>query len=220
MFSRHELVWLTPAGWDAAPALAPCWQREWPAIVRREESDLGTDAGVVCLGIPLPARGRLALVASVADVARTAPPLALADVIGAAPPQWLAGLLALQRAAVGLDLRVYGSLAMASLTGLPYLRADSDIDLLLRPATRSQLSAGLALLEHHAQLLPLDGEIVFPSGEAVAWKEWLGAHGKLADADAAGTATVTAASGARVLVKSLHALRLADPAQLAAALPP
>jgi len=212
MFSRHELVWLTPAGWDAAPALAPCWQREWPAIVRRAESDLGTDAGVVCLGIPLPARGRLALVASVADVARTAPPLALADVIGAAPPQWLAGLLALQRAAVGLDLRVYGSLAMASLTGLPYLRADSDIDLLLRPATRSQLSAGLALLEQYAQLLPLDGEIVFPSGEAVAWKEWLGAHGKRADgADH---------PGARVLVKSLHALRLADPAQLAAALPP
>ena len=201
MFSRHDLVWLTPAGWDAAPAL-PEWRvRDWPAVVRRHEA--GVDPAAICLGIPLPDRQRLALVVSPAQIARSSPPLALADAIGAAPPQWLAGLVALQRAAAALDVRVYGSLAMASITGLPYLGATSDIDLLLRPATRAELQAGLALLEEHAQVLPLDGEIVFPSGEAVAWKEWLAAR----------------RDQARVLVKSLTAVRLADPAQLFHLLP-
>jgi phosphoribosyl-dephospho-CoA transferase len=42
--------------------------------------------------------------------------------------------------------------------------------------------------------LPLDGEIVFPSGDAVAWKEWAGAE--------------------RVLVKRASAVRLAPVAEL------
>jgi len=43
----------------------------------------------------------------------------------------------------------------------------------MAPTSRDQLRAGLTLLAQHAALLPLDGEIVFPSGRAVAWKEWL-----------------------------------------------
>jgi len=212
MFSRHDLIWLTPAGWDAALAVAPHaalfqWRdRDWPAVVRRHEPGLGDD--MVCLGIPLPAsygvRQRVALVSCIAHVARRQAPLPLADAIGAAPPEWLAGLVALQRASAALDVRVYGSLAMASVTGQAYLRPASDIDVLLRPATGTDLGAGLALFAHHAGLLPLDGEIVFPSGDAVAWKEWeLARHGQV-----------------RVLAKSLHAVRLADPAQLLATLAP
>jgi phosphoribosyl-dephospho-CoA transferase len=30
-------------------------------------------------------------------------------------------------------------------------------------------------LQAFAQQLPLDGEVLFPSGDAVAWKEWVGA---------------------------------------------
>ena len=216
MFSRHDLVWLTPAGWDAALVAAPQaalqaglrqWRdHDWPAVVRRHEPGLGDD--VVCLGIPLPAsyglRQRIALVSCIEHVARQQAPLPLDDAIGAAPPAWLAGLVALQRAGTPFDLRVYGSLALASLTGLAYLRAESDIDLLLRPATASGLAAGVALLDQYAGLLPLDGEIVFPSGEAVAWKEWLAAR----------------RAPARVLAKSLHAVRLVEPAQLLATLAP
>ncbi|WP_332875756.1 malonate decarboxylase holo-[acyl-carrier-protein] synthase [Massilia sp. S19_KUP03_FR1] len=201
MFSRHDLVWLTPAGWDTAPALTEWRKQDWPAIVRRRDAGVGADA--VCLGIPLPERQRVALVVDARHIARSAPPLTLADAIAAAPPQWLAGLVALQRAAEALDVRVYGSLAMASITGLPYLRAGSDIDLLARPTTRSEFAAAVALLEEHAQVLPLDGEIVFPSGDAVAWKEWIAAR----------------RDHARVLVKSLHTVRLADPAQLFSSLP-
>jgi phosphoribosyl-dephospho-CoA transferase len=63
---------------------------------------------------------------------------------------------------------------MQTLTGDRYLGAGSDVDLLLRPANAAQLDAGLALVARHAQNLPLDGEIEFPSGHAVSWKEWLG----------------------------------------------
>jgi phosphoribosyl-dephospho-CoA transferase len=212
MFSRHELVWLTPAGWDAALALAPNaalhqWRDcDWPAVVRRHEVGIADD--MICLGLPLPesygVRQRVALVSRVDHVARRQAPLPLADVLGAAPPAWLAGLVALQRATSSFDLRVYGSLAMACLTGQAYLRPESDIDLLLRPATAGELGAGVALMAEHAALLPLDGEIVFPSGEAVAWKEWLAA----------------CRSHARVLAKSRDAVRLVEPAHLLATLEP
>ena len=64
--------------------------------------------------------------------------------------------------------------------------------------------AGLALLERHAATLPLDGEIVFPSGAAVAWKEWLSAS----------------RNEARVLVKDAGAVRLAPMAELLMTLEP
>lgn len=213
MTARHDLVWLTRAGWDAAIAHAPASQHaalqqwrvhDWPAVVRRMEDGCAADA--ICLGIPLPrtvgAHPRLALVARFDDVARSTAPITLADALAAAPPRWLAALVALERAGSAFDLRVYGSLAMASITGLAYLHPGSDIDVLLRPRTRAELDAGVNLLTQHAALLPLDGEILFPDGAGVAWKEWVAAR----------------ADRARVLVKSLQTVRLADPATLAAAL--
>jgi phosphoribosyl-dephospho-CoA transferase len=58
------------------------------------------------------------------------------------------------------------------------------------------------MLEWHAAVLPLDGEIVFPTGAAVSWKEWLGAG----------------PARARVLVKDAGAVRLAHMADLLATL--
>jgi phosphoribosyl-dephospho-CoA transferase len=88
---------------------------------------------------------------------------------------------------------VFGSLAMQTLTGERYLGDSSDIDLLLRPRDHAQLAAGLALVASHAGRLPLDGEIEFPLGHAVSWKEWLGACTDPAD---------------RVLAKRLDAVAL------------
>jgi len=79
-FARHDLVWLSDAGWQAARARAaqasPAdeaalaqWQRNgWPAITRRRDADLPAPVGrigengyaesraaeEICLGIPLP----------------------------------------------------------------------------------------------------------------------------------------------------------------------
>src|SRR5881392_853852 len=154
MFSRHELVWLTGQGWQGAlDAAAPAqreaieqWRRaDWPAIVRRSEPGAGPDT--LCLGIapaPHPETGkqRIALQAHKAHVARTAAPMPLRELLPAAPARWRPAL-----AAPGL--RAYGSLAMQAITGLPYLGAASDIDLLFYPAAARELRSGLAALEAH-----------------------------------------------------------------------
>ena len=89
---------------------------------------------------------------------------------------------------------------MQVLTGKPYLAAGSDIDLLLHPRDDAQFEAGLALLARHAHNLPLDGEIAFPLGHGVSWKEWLGPDAR---------AHARSHSGAdRVLAKHLDTVAL------------
>jgi phosphoribosyl-dephospho-CoA transferase len=210
MFARHDLAWLTGRGWQHARAAAPAdcieaidrWQQKgWPAVVRRADIDL--PANQLSLGIALPPRSvdggkrRIACRVPAAEVRMHAPPLPLAQAIDAAPQAWRPLLAALERQAAvhGLAIRVYGSVALQALTGQTYLTAASDIDLLLHPATPAQLYSGLDLLNSYAGKLPLDGEIVFPNAQAVAWKELSGALG--------------GAAGTRVLVKQMQAVALA-----------
>lgn len=214
-FDRHTLVWLTATGWAAARAAAPpahhaalaMWQQhDWPVVVRRTEVDTAPDQ--LDLGLPLPpdaatgTRLRIALRVSRDQIARSAPPLALAAASDAAGP-WRVQLDQLRRDAGESDLRVYGSLAMQALTGLPYVRPTSDIDLLFYPASQRQLDTVLALLVRHAETLPLDGEFVFPGGRAVAWKEWRQAR----------------ANTAKVLVKQSRRVSLQNTELLWEALP-
>jgi phosphoribosyl-dephospho-CoA transferase len=214
MYSRHDLVWLTPEGWRAAAERAGPRERaaiehwannDWPATVRRH--DAGSSAGSVALGVSLPpdpgngTKPKIALHALHQHVARRSPPMALADALPAAPAAWRDRLRELDAATGPGCLRVYGSLALQAITGRPYLSRASDIDLLFRPAGAAQLGAVVELLVSHAVYLPLDGEVVFPCGDAVAWKEWRGTSG-----------------AARVLVKSIDGARLADRATLLATL--
>ena len=209
MHWRHDLVWLTAEGWQAAalPPEASHWpERGWPAVVRRQDENAGADT--ICLGIALPpslqdgAKRRVGLRAPLQHVLRMTRPMALREAVAVAPPTWRAGLDALVTASAGLTLRVYGSLAQQALTGAPCVSATSDIDLLFYPSTQTQLDAGLALLAAHGQELPLDGEIMFPNGAAVAWREWVLAR----------------ASEAHVLVKELSVVRLAPVNSLLASL--
>lgn len=209
MFSRHELVRLSAAGWDAVRLAAPTHQQaaiarwaehDWPATVRRRDPDATGD--VVCLGFSLPpdasgGKQRIAFQTPLDHVRERVRALALHDAIPAAPAVWTAGLTRLERDAREFSLHVYGSLAMQALTGQAYLRPRSDIDLLFHPVSKECLEAGVRMLAAHASELPIDGEVVFPSGAAVAWKEW---HA---------TALTT-----RVLVKEIGGVRLAHPASL------
>ena len=213
--ARHMLAWLNAPGWDAAiaaarpehaPALARWRAQDWPLVVRRTDADAAE--GVVCLGLPLPpdahtgAKVRIPLRAqAAAHVARYSPAVELRTALRSAGA-WDEWLAVLHADAEGLDLRVFGSLAMQSLTGLPYLSPSSDVDVLLHPSSRSQLEAGVAALARHAGRLPLDGEIVFPGGQAVAWKEW----------------QMAMTHPAKVMVKELRSVRLSDTAALLATL--
>lgn len=209
---RHMLVWLSEAGWDAAragqsqhSATFTQWQRrDWPAVVRRQDVDASLDE--VCLGLPVPpdsagVKTRIALRVRASDVVRST----AATALRAALPfsgAWHARLTALCDEASALNLRVFGSLAMQALTDLQYVSPASDVDVLFHPASRRALDDGLALLERHAKHVPLDGEIVFPGGAAVSWKEW----------------QMAMRHTAKVLVKELHTVRLADTASLLATL--
>lgn len=221
MLARHDLLWLSEQGWreavwtvpeEAAPALLRWHACGWPVVVRRADADLAP--GQVSVGIPLPPRaedgrklrvaGRVALDA----IVRQAPPLRLGHLTGM-PAHWQTPLAALaqqaqQAQAHGLAIGVYGSAALQAITGQAYLRAGSDIDLLLQPRSVAELDTALALLRTHARGLPLDGEIVFPGGRAVAWKELSAARkGSLAS---------------RVLVKELRRVALVRIDELLASL--
>jgi phosphoribosyl-dephospho-CoA transferase len=184
---RHDLVRLTAEGWERAQRglsgatceLAGRWGgRDLPAVVRRTEP--GTAPNLLCLGIPAPPDAlsgqklRVGFTVERRHVVSIRPALALDEVV--VPAAWQAAFANLRTELrdAGIACRVFGSVAMQTLTGERYLTPDSDIDLLLRPTSSAQLVAGLDLLRCHAQLLPLDGEIEFPSGHAVSWKEWLG----------------------------------------------
>jgi phosphoribosyl-dephospho-CoA transferase len=187
-FSRHDLVWLSEQGWRAAcagmsencVAILQRWQHEdWPAIVRRTDADTNSDGSEICIGVALPpdAHGqklRVPLKVPPAGIRVRREPLEVFDVLPAAPLLWQSALrrFADEICKCGLDMRIYGSLALQALTRQTYLRDTSDIDILFRPSNRVQLDQGMALLARHAPLLPLDGEVLLGGDNAVAWKEW------------------------------------------------
>lgn len=219
MFARHDLAWLTEEGWEAVRlhalpahfrAINQWCEAGWPATVRRQDADTFPDQ--ICLGITSPRsladepRVRINLRCLKRHVERTSRPLDLHAVDEAVSGQWKAGWQAFKAvvAVEQLNIRVYGSLAMQVLTGQAYLTEQSDIDLLFIPSSLTQLKAGTDMLARHQESLPLDGEVLFPSGRAVAWKEWRqaslpGGHG-------------------RVLAKGLNAISLRTTGELLAEL--
>ncbi|WP_426338470.1 malonate decarboxylase holo-[acyl-carrier-protein] synthase [Pseudoduganella sp. S-14] len=231
MHARHDLAWLTREGWQdvlatatpgtpAHAALARWAACDWPLVVRRRDDaaqvpasasgHTGAHAGDICLGLAAPpdpvsaAKLRLPLRVPARHIARHSAPMALDAVVQALPARWQAPFARLATASAGLDLRVFGSLALQALTGQAYLRDASDIDLLFRPRDGFELDAGTLLLASFLDELPLDGEIIFPSGQAVAWKEWFTAR----------------AHTERVLVKSHASVKLGTRAELRAELEP
>lgn len=148
-----------------------------PLVVARQPDAALPDTLALGLALP-PALGkcRVALRVNSHDILRHSPPLRLAEVIPHAPAAWQAALPALDSAAtdIGIELRVFGSFSWQSLSGLPYLTPQSDIDLLWHPRSHRQLQQGIALLACWEQSsgLRADGEVLFGGSSAVSWREW------------------------------------------------
>jgi phosphoribosyl-dephospho-CoA transferase len=188
--ARHMRVWPTAFAWASmaaeardsiARAALELWSaRGWPLVVRRpdDNSESFSDRGIAAgLALP-PALGKRRLKLNVTNdgVAAHAPPLALDDVVAAMEPDWQRALAPLANDATRarVKLRVFGSAAWQAQTGLAYLSRRSDIDLLVEPADVRELDVAIALFEgfERRSAIRLDGEIVFPDGDAVAWREW------------------------------------------------
>ncbi|MGW8277590.1 malonate decarboxylase holo-[acyl-carrier-protein] synthase [Xanthomonas axonopodis] len=185
MAGRHALVWLREdAQWQAVtPGALPRLQ-QWfgaglPAVVARGD---GSQApGTLRLGVPLPpseGKQRLALQAHVAGIARCTAPLTLDAVMPHAPIAVQPALQALlaRAHAHALHPHVFGSFAWQALTGLTYVHAQSDLDLLWSIQTPEQACAVLTLVQRWEQQhgLRADGELRLPDDNAVNWREYAG----------------------------------------------
>ena len=182
---RHDLVFVSPDGWDAMlsgrgdlasePLVAMWSNRGWPTIRRRAMPD---EPRGMALGLPLPpsaGKKRLSFLLADDDVASMMRPPSLDAARGSAPPVWRPTLDRLGELAVrhSVEARVFGSLAWQALTGLAYVTSGSDIDLLfdVRPETDlDRLTADVAALEIDAPMR-LDGELMRDDGTAVNWRE-------------------------------------------------
>jgi phosphoribosyl-dephospho-CoA transferase len=210
---RHAFVWLSADAHlrDAvtceppdAPIVSQWIDARRPLVVRRQPSTCRN--GGVALGIastPETGKRRIGVEVRRDAIDHIAPPPALRSVARSAPPHARVQVAALCAAAeaASLDMRVFGSFAWETLTGLAYVTAASDLDVLWQPRRAADIDAGIALLEKWERTggMRVDGEIVLGDDHAVAWREW-------------------STSGTRVLVKRLHDVQLREPAELLAVL--
>ena len=182
---RHALVFVSQRCWrrllaarsdlQADPLVRHWVANGWPLVRRRPRAG---EAPGVPLGLALPpfaGKRRLSVLVQPEDVAATTPPLPLRSARRAAPQAWQPTLDRLQGLALRhrLEPAVFGSLAWQAITGLPYLTAGSDLDLLLpvrRETSLGRLAADLAEIEASAPMA-LDGEFIRNDGAAVNWRE-------------------------------------------------
>lgn len=181
---RHDLVYLHP---DAAFE-TPCaeagdlfWRsaRDWiaagrPLVAARQAGD---GEGVL-LGLCLPLaqqRKRLSIQVGRRAVAEIRRPLSIEHCCPRLPTADADVLqqLAAKAVACSANIGVFGSLAWEALSRERYRHAESDIDLIVDVETMAQFDAMLSALKKAAGQLScrLDGEIRFPDGNAVAWRE-------------------------------------------------
>lgn len=181
---RHDLAYVRPEArfrFHCGVADAGLSRRvsEWikhgrPLVVARQAAGKGD----VLLGLTLPAsegRRRIGCLVPRQDVVRVNGPLAMTRCLPrlglelAGPLASLASRLAAQ----GIPIGIYGSLAWEVLSQEVYRHEGSDVDVICDVASLDQTTASLAALTETAAGLAcgLDGEIRFPDGRAVAWKE-------------------------------------------------
>lgn len=181
---RHDLVYLDRDAVFATPCAETgdsFWQaaRDWiaagrPLVAARQPAGNGP----LLLGLSLPLnqqRKRLTIHVDRRAVAGIEAPLAVDRCCSRLPIAEAEVLrrLAERAAACSARLGVFGSLAWEALSGEDYRHAESDIDLICDVATLPQFDAMLTALQQAAGQLScrLDGEIRFPDGNAVAWRE-------------------------------------------------
>ncbi len=192
---RHDLVQIAVGDWAGAcaawvpgPHLAPeqvAAVTGWaaarrPAITRRPLPGDAPDR--LAVGVPLPpSLGKLRVALSVPLEAqwRRCGPLELVDAAISAPEKWrdtITSLRALGRT-LGLRPRVFGALLWQHVTGLSYLHAGSDLDLLWVVGTTETVASLLDGLQRIDENSPvrIDGEVRTPGGD-VSWRDLAGAR--------------------------------------------
>jgi len=181
--TRHHWVRLD-AGWERhlrSPLEPEARERisDWcaqgrPFVVARE--DLADTDEDLRLGLALPDKRRVCLHVGRGAALSWRPPPALRDVLRTAPEVWRSTLRRIHflGETIGVPVGVFGSLAWEYLSGVRYVRPDSDVDLLFSPSRWTDVERLLSELEATSRAssgVRLDGEVLLPDGGAVAWRE-------------------------------------------------
>lgn len=181
---RHRRVWLscTLAGDEvfcrdphASKAILQWAEAGNPFIGRARAAE--DPVGSVPLGLALArsnCRIRLSFTVQQRSVDKVAQPIELAELLPTLPDRMRETALRLVSSAsqTGTFLGVYGSVFWERFGG-GYLHPDSDLDILARPLSARALQHTIQELHAIDATSPMrvDGEIEFPSGAAVAWRE-------------------------------------------------
>ena len=185
---RHDLAYLhadarVEFATRSLPEAAERWVSQWladgrPLVVCRQRMRENGAESDVDLGICLPnhlGRQKLACRVRSAAVARVERPISVEQLNGVLQSEACSAMTRLASAAqrLGVSVGVYGSTAWECLSGASYRRSESDIDLICDVAQRDTLPAWLRALQRSAEDVDgrLDGEVRFPDGKAVAWRE-------------------------------------------------
>jgi len=207
---RHDLLRVHPEAWGQilrerphlreAPHLAEWAALGRPVMVRRRIANEQPDR--VPVGLPLPpldGKLRIAFQVRPEAIRERVGPHALRTARDAVPSSWKATVDALLAAAeqASVEPCLFGSLLWQQLTGLPYLSATSDLDLLWLvsdPASAAWIAGRIAAIEA-TSAVRLDGEFILRDGGGANWREL---HGGVA----------------RVLVKTLDGVEIRPAAEL------
>jgi len=179
---RNQLLCVDSAGWalieahdwDAqAQTIFSHWRSyQLPLVVCRQRAE--TQSNHVCMGLPSPqqwSRRRVALTVCLDHLTAHAGFPTLAQVVQT--NHWVSAVIELSDAIANLGAKahVYGSHGWQWLTGLTYLHEASDLDLSLSVNSWEMASQLVHCLVNTSIHCRVDGEIVFPQGQAIAWRE-------------------------------------------------
>lgn len=184
-YRAHDLLWLKamPAG-AALPAWASsAWLLQAPLVVRRA----ATEPGRLPVGLRGPARSeRHACEIDMDQVLRRVTPEMLSARVAAMPPDaTLAALAALRTVAPLLDATGWawgptGGVGFALASGLPVLRADSDLDLVLRLPAPPDAAQTQALRDIAAAVTNCRLDLQIDTGHGgFAYAEWAAGRSKI-----------------------------------------
>ncbi len=180
---RNQLVWLCETAWQAllerdwdaqAHSVLQHWHmQQLPLVVCRQR--VADSSTTISLGLPAPLqweRRKLALELPIKAIARLGNfPLLRSIALSRADTEQVQALL-VHTDALQVPMRVYGSYAWQHLSGLPCVRETSDLDLLVHVSDLDTAGQLVWLLQGLQLGCRVDGELVFPGGWAVAWREY------------------------------------------------
>jgi phosphoribosyl-dephospho-CoA transferase len=181
--ARNHLVWIEEAAWqevvarvtdEQAREIVAHWRKQHlPLVVSSQPA--GIVAGRVALGLPAPrcwSRRRLAFDVALSAICEHGPFPTLRQ--ATRQYRWPGAAVELDHALVSLGgaAYVYGSHGWQLLTGLAYLHEGSDIDLCIEVSDFETACAVVPHLQRVELDRRVDGELVFPEGSAVAWREF------------------------------------------------